>query len=365
MAFGEKNFIDLIKVAIQHKASDIHIKTGETPCLRIQGELVPIQTRSLEAGDVESIAAMALQKSGGREAGKEALSRDSDGGFTVPELCRLRYNLFRCQGRLSIIFRIVNLQIPNLEKLSLPPILKEIGLQRRGLILATGPTGSGKSTTLAAMIDHINRHRRAHIITIEDPVEFLHTPQKSRFSQREMGLDTPDFQSALRSALRQDPDVILIGEMRDPETVQIALKAAETGHTVFSTMHTTHALATLGRIISMFPAEEQKEVRKRLAVSLYACLGQRMLPTADGKGTVVAMEIMVTTPGVKEVIEGIEPLERLTQAIEENYGPGGNGSQSFEQHLMDLYKRKVITRETAFEATPSQSNFVQQLEFDK
>ena len=363
MAFGEKNFIDLVKMAVQNKASDIHIKTGEAPCLRIRGELVAIQTRAFLAEDVESIAAIVLKKSGGHESKKAAL-QDSDGGFTLPGLCRLRYNLFSTNGQMAAIFRIISLQIPTLGQLAFPKVLQDICLQKSGLVLVTGATGSGKSTTLTAMMDYINQNRRAHIITIEDPVEFLHKPNKARFSQREIGLDTPDFQTALRSALRQDPDVILIGEMRDPETVHIALKAAETGHSVFSTMHTTDALTTLGRILSMFSAEEQQEVRKRLAVTFHSSISQKMLPTADDKGVAVAMEIMVTTPGVREVIEGFEPIGRLIEIIKENYGPGGNGSQSFEQHLMELYSNKVITRETAFEATPSQSDFVNQLELD-
>ncbi len=361
MAFSKQNLIDLIKVAVQHNASDVHIRAEETPCLRIRGELVPIQTKKFSMQDVLDIAAIILNK-------KDLIAnlpslKEYDGGFAIPSICRIRYNLFRYNRKLGIILRIVSMKIPSIDQLQFPKVLKNISLQHRGLVLVTGPTGSGKSTTLAAMIDYINNKRHSHIVTIEDPIEYLHTPKKSRLSQREVGRDTPDFSSALRAALRQDPDVILIGEMRDPETVQIALKAAETGHIVFSTVHTTHALATIGRIISMFPTEEQEDVRKRLSVNLYATISQRMLKTANNKGVAVAMEIMVTTPGVKEVIEGQEPLERLIEIIQENYGAGGNGSQSFDQDIMALYEGKIITKETALDAVSSQSDFLQKLDF--
>lgn len=362
MTFSKQNLVSLIKVAVDHRASDVHIRTGEQPCLRIRGELVPIQTKEFSAEDVKEIAKIILQK-------KELIEKlpklkEWDGGFAIQGLCRIRYNFFRYDKKIGIIMRIVNAEVPSLKELGLPAILSKIADQRRGLILVTGPTGSGKSTTLAAMIDHINETRSCHVVTVEDPVEYLHPQKKARISQREVGKDTVDFNTALRGALRQDPDVILIGEMRDPETVQIALKAAETGHTVFSTVHTTNALATMGRIISMFPPEEQKDVRKRLSVNLYATVSQRMLKRADGKGVAIAQEIMVSTPGVKECIEGDEPLERIVDIIEEGFGPGGNGSQSFDQHVMWLFENRIIDKATALSAVSSQSDFIQKLDFD-
>lgn len=362
MAFSKQNLVSLIKVAVDHGASDVHIRTGEKPCLRIRGELVPIQTKEFLPEDVQEIAKIVLQK-------KELIEKlpklkEYDGGFAIQGLCRIRYNFFRYDKKIGLIFRIVNNQIPTLKSLGLPSILGKIANERRGLILVTGPTGSGKSTTLAAMIDHINESRSCHVVTVEDPVEYLHPQKKSRITQREVGKDTDDFASALRGALRQDPDVILIGEMRDPETVQIALKAAETGHTVFSTVHTTNAVATMGRIISMFPPEEQKDVRKRLSVNLHATISQRMLKRADSKGVVIAQEIMVTTPGVRECIEGDEPLERIVDIIEEGFGPGGNGSQSFDQHIMWLFQNRIIDKATALGAVSSQSDFIQKLDFN-
>lgn len=362
MAFSKQNLISLVKVAVDHQASDIHLRTDEKPCLRIRGELVPIQTKEFTPEDMGEIAKMVLQK-------KELIDKlpslkEFDGGFAIKGLCRIRYNFLRYDGKIGIIMRIVNAVIPSTKQLGLPSVINKIASQKRGLILVTGPTGSGKSTTLAAMIDHINETKSTHIITVEDPVEYLHPQKKSRLTQREVGKDTEDFNTALRGALRQDPDVILIGEMRDPETVQIALKAAETGHTVFSTVHTTNALATIGRIISMFPPEEQKDVRKRLSVNLYSTISQRMLKRADGKGIVIAQEIMITTPGVKECIEGDEPLERIIDIIEEGHGPGGNGSQSFDQHIMHLFENRIIDKETALGAVSSQSDFIQKLNFD-
>ncbi len=362
MAFTKQNLVSLIKVAVDHQASDIHIRCNEKPCLRIRGDLVPIQTKEFSPEDMMEISKMVLQKKDLIE--KLPTLKEFDGGFAIKGLCRIRYNFFRYDGKIGIIMRIVNAIIPSTKELGLPSVINHIASQKRGLILVTGPTGSGKSTTLAAMIDHINETKSTHIVTVEDPVEYLHPQKKSRVTQREVGKDTEDFNTALRGALRQDPDVILIGEMRDPETVQIALKAAETGHTVFSTVHTTNAIATIGRIISMFPPEEQKDVRKRLSVNLYSTISQRMLQRADGKGIVIAQEIMITTPGIKECIEGDEPLERIVEILEEGHGPGGNGSQSFDQHIMHLFENRIIDKETALSAVSSQSDFIQKLNFD-
>lgn len=359
MAFSIKNLTSLAQVAVQNRASDIHLRTDEAPCLRINGEMIPVQTKSFSFEDMVDIANILLGED--RLAGKLDEINEMDGGFAIEGLCRIRYNLFRYNQKLGIILRIVNTQIPTIESLGLSKALKKIAGQRRGLILLTGATGSGKSTTLAAMIDEINEHRACHIVTIEDPIEYLHTQKKARISQREVGKDTDNFTTALRSALRQDPDVILIGEMRDPETISTALKAAETGHVVFSTIHTTNAVTSIGRIISMFPPEEQEDVRKRLSENIYATISQRMLKKKAEKGVVIAQEIMVTSPGIKECILGEEPLARITTVIEDGKGPGGNGSQSFDQHIMELYQSGQISKETALSAVSSESDFIQQL----
>jgi twitching motility protein PilT len=358
MSFTIKNFTSLVTVGIQNKASDIHIRTEEVPCLRIRGELVPIQTKIFSLEDVRDVIKILL-KSNNSEYDFSILS-ELDGGYTLPDVCRLRYNIFRYFDNLGIVIRIVNNSIPTLQALQLPPIISKIALQQRGLILVTGATGSGKSTTLAAMINHINENRAAHIITIEDPIEFLHSQKKSRISQREIVKDTQNYASGLRSALRQDPDVISIGEMRDPITTEIALKAAETGHVVFSTLHTTSTVTTIGRFISMFPEHEQLEARKRLAENLNAIIGLRMLKGKEG-GTVVALEIMVMSPGIRDCILGKDDINKIPQIISQGQGKSTNGGQTFDQHIMYLYKNNFITKEVALGAVSSQADFTQSL----
>lgn len=358
MAFTLKNLSSLVTVAIQHKASDVHIRTDETPCLRIQGDLVPVQTKTFTSDDLHDIARIltADQPNGATSNFKEEL----DGAFTIPDVCRLRYNIYSYFGHLGIVLRIVNAHVPNLAELDMPKIIGKIALQKRGLILVTGATGAGKSTTLSAMIDHINDNRASHIITIEDPIEYLYSQKKSRISQREVGRDTEDFTSGLRAALRQDPDVISIGEMRDQMTASTALKAAETGHVVFSTLHTTNTVTTIGRIISMYPAHEQPEVRKRLAENLYAIVGQRMLPGKDGR-VVIAQEIMVTSAGVRDCISGKDDLNRIPSIISQGQGKSTNGGQTFDQHIMYLYQKGFIDKEVALDAVSSQADFIQKL----
>ncbi|MBT3583611.1 MAG: PilT/PilU family type 4a pilus ATPase [Halobacteriovoraceae bacterium] len=362
MAFTKQNLISLIQAAVKNQASDIHIRTDEVPCLRIRGDLVPIQTKPFSYEDVKFIAELVLNKS---DLIKILPSiKEYDGGFAIPKLCRIRFNFFRYDNKIGLIFRIINEKIPKLSDLGLPKVVSKICEQRRGLILVTGATGSGKSTTLAGMIDQINETRCDHIITVEDPVEYLHNQKKSRITHREVGRDTEDFSAALRGALRQDPDVILIGEMRDPETIQIALKAAETGHVVFSTVHTTDSVTTIGRLISMFPPEEQLEVRKRITENLHATISQRLLKGNTANGVVIAMEIMITSPGVRECILGKEDLSRIYQVIASGRGKGGNGSQTFDQHIGHLFENKVISKATALENVSSQANFIQSLTFE-
>jgi twitching motility protein PilT len=358
MGFSPKNLASLLTVAIQHKASDIHIRYNEVPCLRIRGELIPIQTKVFSEDDVIDIIKI-LSNTTDAAFNTNKIS-ELDGAYEVPELCRVRYNIFKYYNHFGIVLRVINTKVPNLKDLDMPNIVSKVALSQRGLILITGPTGSGKSTTLASMIDHINENAASHIITIEDPIEYLHPQKKSRISQREVGKDTENFSTGLRSALRQDPDVISIGEMRDPETVEIALKAAETGHVVFSTLHTTNTLTTIGRIISMFPAHEQTEARKRLAENLFAIIGQRMLPGKNGR-TVIAQEIMVNSPGIKDCIIGKDDINRIPHIISQGVGKATNGGQTFDQHIMYLYQKGFISKEVAMESVSSQSDFVQKL----
>lgn len=355
MAFSLKNLSSLLNVAIQHKASDIHIRTNEVPCLRIRGELVPIQTKSFSQEDVSDIIKILVPDP---DVIAEGLKNEIDGAFGIENLCRVRFNIFRYFGTFGIVLRVVNSQVPDLASLDMPRSLERIALQKRGMILVTGATGSGKSTTLAAMINHINENSGSHIITIEDPIEYLHTQKMSRISQREVGRDTEDFNSGLRSALRQDPDVISIGEMRDPITASIALKAAETGHVVFSTMHTTNTVATINRIISMFPTDEQSEARKRLAENLHAIIGQRLLAGKNGR-VVIAQEIMITSPGIRDCISGKDDINRIPIILSQ--GKHGNGGQTFDQHIMYLFQKGLIEKEVALEAVSSQSDFIQKL----
>lgn len=357
----EDKFQSLVKLAFKNKASDIHLRSDEAPLFRIRGDLVPIQAKPLKSSDIQAIIHILLADDKARA--QFANADEHDGSYEIKDFCRLRYNFFRYQGRWGIILRLIKMEIPTVEGLGLAPVLNDIALQQRGLILLTGETGSGKSTTLAAMINHVNQHDPAHIITIEDPVEYQHTQMKSRITQREIGVDTSTFATGLRSALRQDPDIILIGEMRDVETISIALKAAETGHTVFSTVHTTDATSTIGRIISMFPASEQADVAKRLAENLYATISQRLLKGAKG-GLVAAQEIMINSPGIKECIIGEEDMSQMLKIIARGKTRDGMGPQTFDQHIIDLYRHQRITKETALEAVKSKSNFLTQLEMD-
>ena len=357
MAFTLKNLSALTSVAINYKASDIHLRSNEVPCLRIRGELVPVQTKIFSPADMSDIVRILM---GIEEEADIQLESEIDGAFSIPELCRLRFNIYSYFGQIGIVLRIINTKVPHLSELEMPKIIEHIALNRRGLVLVTGATGSGKSTTLAAMINHINENQSSHIVTIEDPIEYMHSQKKSRISQREVGRDTTDFTTGLRAALRQDPDVITIGEMRDPETASIALKAAETGHMVFSTLHTTNTVTTIGRIISMFPTHEQQEVRKRLAENLYAVIGQRMLQGKNGR-IVIAQEIMVTSPGIRDCISGKDDINRIPLIISQGQGKSINGGQTFDQHIMYLFQKGFIEKEVALEAVSSQSDFIQKL----
>ena len=359
MAIKKEEFLKLIKTAVSNNVSDIHIRTNEKPCFRVRGDLVPVKTEPFSYDDVKSIGMIMIKD----EEIKSQLDeiKELDGSFQIPKLCRLRYNLLRYQGKMGIILRIIDAEVPTIEALGLPSVLSKIASTHNGLVLVTGATGSGKSSTLAAMINYVNRTKAVHILTLEDPVEYIHQPIKARITQREIGEDTNDFAAALRSALRQDPDIILIGEMRDAETIGIALKAAETGHLVFGTVHTTDALNTIGRLISMFPPEEQDAVRARIADNLYATVSQRLLKTKDGKGRVAAQEIMITSPGIKEAVADASKIGEIYTFIKK--GKRGSGTQTFDQHITDLYKAGKISMEEARASASSPDDFERNLMF--
>lgn len=359
MAITKDHFHALLKAAVQNKVSDIHIRTGERPCFRTSGDLVPVKMDPLTYDDLKFISLLLIKDQKAKE-GIETLL-EFDGSYELPGTCRVRYNFLRYQGKIGLILRIINDKIPTAEALGLPPVITKIAEAERGLILVTGATGSGKSSTLAAMINHINQNSAVHILTLEDPIEYVHKPSKAKITQREIGQDTNDFITALRAALRQDPDVILIGEMRDAETVGIALKAAETGHVVYATVHTTDAMNTIGRLISMFPPAEQNAARARIADNLYATISQRLLKSADGKGRVAAQEIMVTSPGIKEAILNPNKIAEIYTYIEK--GKNGGGSQSFDQHITDLYLSKKITLEEAKAGATRPDDFERNLMF--
>jgi twitching motility protein PilT len=359
MALTKDSFIALVKSAVSNGVSDIHLRTDEKPCFRMRGDLVPIKMDPLTPEDMKVVCGVMIKSA-------DVLKildtiKEHDGSFAIPGLCRVRYNLLRYQGKLGLILRIINDKIQTTEELGLPPVLNKIASAGQGLVLVTGATGSGKSSTLAAMINYINRTESVHILTLEDPVEFVHQSIKAKITQREIGQDTKDFDSALRSALRQDPDIILIGEMRDAETIGIAIKAAETGHLVFGTVHTTDALQTIGRLISMFPGEEQHAVRMRLADCLQATISQRLLKAASGKGRVAAQEIMINNPGIRECIQDSSKISEIYTYIEK--GKNSTGAQSFDQHITDLYKKGLITLEEAKANATKPDDFERNLAF--
>lgn len=359
MALTAEALNTIIRSAANSGVSDIHLRTDEKPCFRLRGDLVPVKMDQLTANDLNLICNIIIKD-------QQVLTnlenvKEHDGSYTLPGVCRVRYNLLRYQGKLGLILRLISDKIPTTEDLKLPEVINKIASANAGLVLVTGATGSGKSSTLAAMINFINRTSAVHILTLEDPVEYVHHPLKARITQREIGQDTSDFNSALRSALRQDPDIILIGEMRDAETISIAMKAAETGHLVFGTVHTTDALSTIGRLISMFPPEEQNVVRTRIADNLHATISQRLLKTKDGKGRVAAQEIMINNPGIKEAILDPTKTKEIYTYIEK--GKNTSGAQSFDQHITSLYKKGHISLEEAKANATKPDDFERNLMF--
>ena len=308
----------LLWEAVDRGASDLHLRAGSPPMLRVDGEIEPVEGEaSLTAADTSAFAKEILQN---HQVNLEAM-REIDVGYAVRELGRFRVNLFTNSGQIGIVLRIMPPEPLGLDELNLPPVLAQISENNRGLVLVTGVTGSGKSTTLAAMVDHINRQRTRHIITIEDPIEYVHIDRRSLITQRQLGLDTNSFADALRAALRQDPDVILIGEMRDRETIDAAVLAAETGHLVFSTLHTVDAPETLNRILATYPPYQQDQVRTQLADVLRAVISQRLLSRIDGDGLVPAVEVLINSKFVSECIRDSRRTQRIREAMAEGGEP--------------------------------------------
>ncbi len=344
---------DLLKLACERGASDVHLKVGSHPVIRVDGNLKSMvdQKRLMQ----EDTIAMAFSVMNSKQKQKFKKDHEIDIAYSVPGLGRFRCNVFQQRGTIGLVLRVIPVKILNFNDLNLPPILAEISDETRGLVLCTGTTGSGKSTSLAAIIDHINATRTEHIMTIEDPIEFLHRDKKSLVNQREVEVDTKSFSVALRSALRQDPDVILVGEMRDYETIETAITAAETGHLVLSTLHTLDATETINRIISVFPPHQQKQIRLQLAGVLRAVISMRLVPMADGEGRVPAVEVLRTTAYIRDCIENQEKTKLIRDAIAA--GVSQYGMQTFDQSLFKHYKDGLITYEEALRRATNPDEF--------
>jgi twitching motility protein PilT len=344
---------DLLKISVERNASDLHLKAGSYPMMRVRGELTPIsQDKRLDHDDMMAMLA-AILPTALRERFKD--SHEVDLAYSVAGLGRFRCNAFQQRGTIGMTLRVIPVRVQTIQELFLPPVLKKIANEERGLVLVTGTTGSGKSTTLASIIDEINTTRTVNVMTIEDPIEYLHRDKRSIICQREVGTDTSSFAQALRSALRQDPDVILVGEMRDFETIETALHAAETGHMVFSTLHTVDATETINRIVSVFNPHQQPQVRQQLASVLRAVVSQRLIPKADGKGRVPAVEVMIATPYIRECIVDGEKTRQIPAAIAQ--GTSQYGMQSFDQSIFSLYKQGLVTEEEALRWASSPDEF--------
>jgi twitching motility protein PilT len=344
---------EILGIAMKAKGSDVHLKAGVPPIVRIDGKLRAIP--NAERLSAEAVRGMAFAIMNERQKRIFDESYEVDLSYGVPGLGRFRVNAFAQRGTVALVLRAIPIAIPSLEVLNLPPILNKLAQEQRGLILVTGTTGSGKSTTLASMIDYINENRTCNIITIEDPVEYLHKDKKSLISQREVGFDTLSFGKALTSSLRQDPDVILVGEMRDYETIETALTAAETGHLVLSTLHTLDAAETINRIISVFPPFHQRQVRMQLSGILKGVVSQRLVPRADGKGRVPAVEIMIGTARIRDCIDDKEKTKQIPEAIAQGFT--SYGMQTFDQSLMQLLTKKLITYEEAMRQSSNPDDF--------
>lgn len=343
----------ILQIATKGNASDIHLKAGLPPMFRIDGALVPLN--NAQRLTPEEVGQIALSLLSPTQKERFKTNNEVDVAYGVPGLGRFRVNVFQQRGTIGLVLRVIPHKISSLTELKLPKVIEKISMEQRGLVLVTGTTGSGKSTTLASMIDYINARRTCHVMTIEDPIEFLIRDKRCIINQREVGVDTLSFNMALRSALRQDPDVILVGEMRDLETIETALTAAETGHLVMSTLHTVDATETINRIIGVFPPYQQKQVRIQLASVLKGVISQRLIPRADGKGRVPACEILIATARVRELIENPDRTKEITEAISKGYN--SYGMQTFDQSLMLLLRNNLITYEEALRQASNPDDF--------
>ncbi len=343
----------ILNFAVKEKASDVHLKAGLPPILRIYGSLAPIKNHERLVPDELAKLALRLMNDAQRETFRK--THQVDMAYSIPGLGRFRVNIFQQRGAAGLVFRVIPIRVQGFEALNLPGVLAKIADEVRGLVLVTGITGSGKSTTLASMIEHINSTRSCHIITIEDPIEFLHRDKRCIINQREIGVDSTGFAEALKGALRQDPDVIMVGEMRDLETIEIALTAAETGHLVLSTLHTIDAMETINRIVSVFPPYQQKQVRIQLAGVIKAIISQRLMPTKNGRGRVPAVEVMISTSRIRECIEDKDKTKDIRDAIAK--GHTTYGMQTFDQSLMSLLKKGLISYDEALRQSSNPADF--------
>ena len=346
------NFKQAITTMVQRNGSDLLLKVGRPATIRVNGELVGLDTQALKPEELKSLAEQIMTP---RQVKEFAEHKEADFAIGVPGVGRFRTNVYQQRGTVAFAFRAIPYEVKQIRELSLPPVLEEIALKPRGLVLVTGVTGSGKSTALAAMINHVNTNRRVNIITIEDPIEFLHRDQLANISQREVGNDTLSFNSALRHVLRQDPDVILIGEIRDLETLDTALKAADTGHMVFSTLHTTDATQTISRVISFFPPHQHDEIRHLLSTALQAVISLRLVPRKDGRGRVPAAEVLINTAAVADNIRDLSRQLSIPDLIAE--GSVQYGMQTFDQSLFQWYQQGVISYESAIFYSTNPSEF--------
>src|SRR2546425_11145742 len=356
-AAPESGFERIIKAAVDRGASDLHIKAGDVFRARIEGKLVPLTKQRLSPDQTRVIALQLIPSE--EDRGRIDKIRDYDCSWGMPGIGRFRVNILRQRSSFMIVLRVIPFDVPTFESLRLPPALAQVATAEQGMILVTGVTGSGKSSTMAAMINHINQNQHKHVLTLENPIEFLHRDINCSITQREIGTDTDDFRMGLRAALRQDPDVILIGEMRDAETIDTAMKAAETGHLLISTLHTPDAVTTVSRVVAMFPPEEQEIARVRLSEALQAVVSQRLLPRADGRGRVAAVEVLICTGTARDMIKDPNRAGELHDYIRdarEQYG-----MQTFDQHLMELVAEGVVAYETALAAASNPADFELQM----